>query len=66
MKMYLTDDEIRDSFNSAADKNAQVKILADLNACKPNDILVKLEQLGLITPTILSPARSGKISGGAS
>ena len=47
-ELYMTDEEIARNFRAAADKKAQVKILADLNAVDKNVIHNKLLALGLI------------------
>ena len=48
--MMMTDDEIRGSMRKAADKRAQVGILAELNACSEAEVRTKLEQLGIAAP----------------
>lgn len=41
--------EIVQMYKEAADKNAQIEILADLNACSKDDILLVLQNEGLIS-----------------
>ena len=46
MKLAMSDDEIRVSYNTAKDQKAQVKILADLNVTTPAAMAAKLRDLG--------------------
>ena len=47
--MYMSVHEITSMYKEAADKNAQIEILADLNACSKEDILLVLQNEGLIS-----------------
>lgn len=47
-KMFMTDDEIRDSWRRAASWREQVKILAELNACSVEQMQEKLVELGCL------------------
>ena len=49
--MTMTESEICVSYRQAKNKNEQVKILADLNLCKPEDITELLARNGYITGT---------------
>ena len=49
--MTMTESEICVSYRQAKNKNEQVKILADLNLCKPEDIPELLARNGYITGT---------------
>ena len=42
----MTRNEILRSFQTAKDKREQVKILADLNLCKPEEIVAILKEMG--------------------
>lgn len=44
--MTMTKEDILKEFREAKDKRAQVKILADLNLCKPEDIITILKEMG--------------------
>lgn len=44
--MTMTKEEILKDFKEAKDQRAQVKILADLNLCKPEDIINILKEMG--------------------
>ena len=44
--MTMTKEDILKDFREAKDKRAQVKILADLNLCKPEDIIAILKEAG--------------------
>ena len=48
--MMMTDDEIRGSMRKAADKRAQVGILAELNAVSEDQMRDKLQELGVAIP----------------
>lgn len=48
--MMMTDDEIRGSMRKAADKRAQVGILAELNAVSEDQMRAKLTELGVAVP----------------
>ena len=48
--MQMTDDEIRGSMRKAADKRAQVGILAELNAVSEDQMRAKLTELGVAVP----------------
>ena len=58
-ELYMTDEEIVRNFRAAADKKAQVKILADLNAVDKNVIHNKLLSLGLIDGELLPEKSKG-------
>jgi len=58
-ELYMTDEEIARNFRAAADKKAQVKILADLNAVDKNVIHNKLLSLGLIDGELLPEKSKG-------
>lgn len=45
--MYMTDSEITEIYRSAKNKERQVTVLADLNACRKYDMAKKLAELGL-------------------
>lgn len=47
--MYMSTHEIVQMYKEAADKNAQIEILADLNACSKGDILLVLQNEGVIS-----------------
>lgn len=47
--MYMERHEIVQMYKEAKDKNAQIEILADLNACKKEEILTILQEEGLIS-----------------
>ena len=47
--MQMTTHEIVQMYKEAADKNAQIGILADLNACKKEEILTILQEEGLLS-----------------
>lgn len=47
-KMFMTDDEIRDSWRRAASWREQIKILAELNACSVDRMQEKLVELGCL------------------
>ena len=49
--MVMTESEICVSYRQSKNKNEQVKILADLNLCKPEDITELLARNGYITGT---------------
>lgn len=44
--MTMTKEEILKDFQEAKDQRAQVRILADLNLCKPEDIIDILKEMG--------------------
>ena len=46
MSFVMSGNDILKEYKEAADKRAQVKILADLNACKPREIAEFLSQCG--------------------
>ena len=48
--MMMTDDELRGSMRKAADKRAQVGILAELNAVSEDQMRAKLTELGVAVP----------------
>ena len=48
--MMMTDDELRGSMRKAADKRAQVGILAELNAVSEDQMRAKLTELGVAIP----------------
>ena len=48
--MMMTDDELRGSMRKAADKRAQVGILAELNAVSEEQMRAKLTDLGVTVP----------------
>lgn len=48
--MMMTDDELRGSIRKAADKRAQVGILAELNAVSEDQMRAKLTELGVAIP----------------
>ena len=48
--MMMTDDELRGSMRKAADKRAQVGILAELNAVSEDQMRAKLQELGVAVP----------------
>ena len=48
--MMMTDDELRGSMRKAADKRAQVGILAELNAVSEDQMRDKLTELGVAVP----------------
>lgn len=50
MKMTMTDDEIRVSYNTAKSKVDQIQILADLNAVSKKQMITKLLELQLVSP----------------
>lgn len=50
MKFPMSDDEIRVSYNNAKDQNAQIKILAELNATTLSAMAAKLRELGCDVP----------------
>ena len=50
MKLAMSDDEIRVSYNTAKDQKAQVKVLADLNVTTPAAMAAKLRDLGCNVP----------------
>lgn len=50
MKFPMSDDEIRVSYNTAKDQNAQIKILAELNATTLSAMVAKLRELGCAVP----------------
>lgn len=47
--MYMSVHEITSMYKEAADKNAQIEILADLNVCSKREILKVLEEAGAIS-----------------
>ncbi len=47
--MYMERHEIVQMYKEAADKNAQIEILADLNVCSKQEILTILQEEGLIS-----------------
>ena len=53
-KWYMTDDEIRRSWRCCRDKIEQVKVLAELNCKTKEEIIEKLESLGLDVPVRIS------------
>ena len=50
MKLAMSDDEIRVSYNTAKDQKAQVKVLAELNVTTPAVMAAKLRDLGCNVP----------------
>ena len=48
--MQMTDDEIRSSMRRAKHPAEQVKVLAELNACREAEVRTKLEELGIAVP----------------
>ncbi|WP_418480431.1 hypothetical protein [Dysosmobacter sp.] len=50
MKLAMSDDEIRVSYNTAKDQKAQIKILAELNVTTPAVMAAKLRDLGCNVP----------------
>lgn len=46
--MWMSDDEIVTSYREAKNKNAQIKILAELNACNPKEIKAVLAKAGVL------------------
>lgn len=47
--MHMSAHEIVQMYKEAADKNAQIRILADLNTCSQKDILLVLQNEGVIS-----------------
>ncbi len=47
--MHMSEHEIIQMYKEAADKNAQIEILADLNVCSKQEILKVLEEAGAIS-----------------
>ena len=45
--MYMTDDEIRGSYERAENKSKQVQVLAELNAASRKEMVDKLAELGI-------------------
>lgn len=45
---YMGDNEIAASYRTAANKSAQIQVLADLNACTKRQMRAKLIDLGLL------------------
>ena len=60
-KMFMSDAEIQRSMRRCDDRNAQVQILADLNACSRSEMLKHLESIGVDTTGLSRRRRSGKI-----
>ena len=52
MKLPMSDDEIRVSYNTAKDQKAQIKVLAELNAITPFVMAAKLRELGCEVPEL--------------
>ena len=52
MKFTMDDTEIRNSYNTAKNREAQVKVLAELNATTPAAMAEKLRELGCDVPEI--------------
>lgn len=50
MKLSMSDDEIRVSYNTAKDQKAQIKVLAELNVTTPSVMAEKLRELGCDVP----------------
>lgn len=47
-KWYMTDDEIRRSWRCAKDPVEQIKIIAELNCKTKQEVVTKLEELGIV------------------
>ena len=58
--MVMTTDEIVSMYRQAADKTKQIPILADLNLCKPRDIVAVLRQEGEKIPAAYDPEKNKK------
>ena len=58
----MSDDEISVSFRTAASPHKQVQVLADLNCCSKGEMMVKLQELGLLeelpAPTAAPPVKA--------
>ena len=52
MKFTMSDDEIRVSYNTAKDRKAQIKVLAELNATTPAVMAAQLRELGCDVPVL--------------
>lgn len=63
-KMFMSDAEIQRSMRRCDDRNAQVQILADLNACSRNEMLKHLELIGIDITGLSRRRRAGKIDDG--
>ena len=50
MKFTMDDTEIRTSYNTAKNRQAQVQVLAELNATTPAAMAAKLRELGCDVP----------------
>lgn len=55
MQFYMTDDEILASYRQAKYPRRQIGVLADLNACKTDEIRQHLMELGALA----APRRTG-------
>ena len=68
--MQMTNEEIVRSYNEAANKNKQIRILADLNCTSPSEIqtvLAKAGVKGVTMPARIAKRRTeAKVSGPAS
>lgn len=63
-KMFMSDAEIQRSMRRCDDRNAQVQILADLNACSRSEMLKHLELIGVDITGLSRRRRAGKIDDG--
>lgn len=57
---YMGDEELAISFRQAKDKRAQIGVLADLNLCSPFAVAERLENLGELKGTGLTPEQFNK------
>lgn len=63
--MYMTDAEIRESYEGALKPKAQIQVLADLNACSRDAMLLKLRELGCLSDAdvparLIGPRKGGR------
>lgn len=61
MSFSMNDDEIRVSYNTAKDRKAQVKVLAELNATTPEKIVEKLLSMGCDVPALPKKQKKQKL-----
>ena len=50
MKPWMSDKDIADMYNGAVDREKQIKVLAELNACSQDDIKAVLARRGIEVP----------------
>ena len=58
--MTMTPEEIRKSYAGAKNRKAQIGILADLNACKKQDIIELLRKEGVLLDDAMLPKKVGR------